>query len=80
MSHIAVTVEVFETFIRKNKMDVILKEFGDTRVKIVKDKYGLEFFTMRNGWQWSGFEVNDKLLRMMKEAIEDYLSKRWSIC
>lgn len=47
---------------------------GTLGVKIVKNKYGIEFSTTRNGYQWSGFDSNKKLLRMMRDSINEYLS------
>ena len=34
--------------------------------------YGFEMKTMRNGFQWSGFPVDDELLDMIAEAIDAY--------
>jgi hypothetical protein len=48
-------------------------EHGERKkVKIQDSGYGVEFLTMRNGFQWSGFRVDDEILSMMKEAIEQY--------
>ena len=43
---------------------------GKKKVKITDDGFGLEFHTMRNGYQWTGFGT--ELLTMMKEAIDEY--------
>lgn len=51
----------------------LIKESGHRKkVKITDDGYGLEFYTMRNGYQWSGFGVDDELLAMMRSAIDEY--------
>jgi hypothetical protein len=48
-------------------------EHGERKkVKIQDSSYGVDFFTMRNGFQWSGFRVDDEILSMMQEAIEQY--------
>ena len=50
-----------------------IKESGSRKkVKITNDGYGLEMYTMRNGFQWSGCGVDDELLHMIKSAIEEY--------
>jgi len=53
----------------------VLKECGKKRVKIEDQGYGLEFFTMRNGWQWAGFDVDEELLKMMQDVIAEYFDK-----
>ena len=52
-----------------------LKESGRKKVKIADDGYGLEFYTMRNGYQWSGFGVDIELLVMMRDAIDEYFNQ-----
>jgi hypothetical protein len=52
---------------------LVLKEDGRTKVKITNDGYGLELYTMHNGFQWTGQGVDEKILRMIREAIDDYL-------
>jgi hypothetical protein len=48
-------------------------EHGERKkIKIIEDAFGLSFLTMRNGFQWSGFGVDDEILSMMQEAIEQY--------
>ena len=51
---------------------LVVKERGNKKVKIVDDGYGIEFFTMRNGWLWSEIEADDELLHLMKSALEEY--------
>jgi len=36
------------------------------------DGYGLELYTMRNGYQWSGVGVDDEMLSMIKAAIDEH--------
>lgn len=55
---------------------VILKESGKNKVKIVRDIYGLDLFIMRNGQQWFGHGVDDEILKMTVDAINDYFSCR----
>lgn len=55
-----------------NKL-LVLKEDGKKKVKITDDGYGLELYTMRNGFQWTGQEVDEKILRMLREIINEYL-------
>ena len=50
----------------------VLKENGKKKVKILSEGVGVEFLTMRNGFQWSGFGVDTELLVMMREAIDEY--------
>lgn len=52
----------------------IIESGSKKKVRIEDRGYGLEFFTMRNGWQWSGFGVDDELLSMMQKAIEEYFA------
>lgn len=58
----------------KTKRTHVLKESGKKKVCINNDEYGFEFSTMRNGHQWSGFTVDDELLRLMQDAINEYLN------
>ena len=46
---------------------------GVLGVEIKKNKYGIDLFITRNGEHWSGFEVNSKLLKMMRDSIDEYL-------
>lgn len=55
-------------------METIKIASGKKAVKITSDEFGLEFYTMRNGYQWSGFGVDDELLEMMRDAIDRYLT------
>ena len=52
---------------------LVLIEDGENKVKISNDGFGLELYTMRNGWQWSGQGVDEKMLRMIREAITKHL-------
>ena len=52
-----------------------LKESGRKKIKITNDGYGLEFYTMRNGYQWTGFGVDTELLVMMRDAIDEYFNQ-----
>ena len=45
---------------------------GDDKVKITNSGYGLELYSMRNGWQWSGIDVDGNQLDMIVECIENY--------
>ena len=54
----------------------VLKQNGNKRVKIIDDKYGTDFHTMRNGFSWSGFPVDIELLKIMKDTITEYLTKK----
>lgn len=49
---------------------------GKKGVEIRDDGFGLELFTCRNGYQWSGFDVDGELLDMIKKAIIEYEVKR----
>jgi hypothetical protein len=50
----------------------IIEHGEKKKIKIIEDAFGLSFLTMRNGFQWSGFRVDDEILSMMQEAIEQY--------
>ena len=52
----------------------ILKENGDKKVRIETNKYGTEMHLMTNGNQWVGFNVDTELLKMVKDAINEYLA------
>jgi len=52
---------------------IIEKVAGKKKVRITNNKYGLELYTMMNGFQWSGQPVDDGMLSLIKEAIEEYL-------
>ena len=41
-------------------------------VKLVNDGYGLELFTMRNGYQWTGSGVNDEIIGMIINVLSEY--------
>lgn len=47
---------------------------GDRGVKIHEDQYGIEVLTMRNGFQWSGFRADRKLLEMLRDAMREFMS------
>jgi hypothetical protein len=51
-----------------------LIEKGKKKVNIVDEGYGVNFTAMINGWQWTGFEADDELLKMMRDAIDEYFS------
>ena len=55
-------------------MIVSIKESGNKKVKITKDKYGTELYIMRNGFQWSGSPVDEEILSMILSVIEEYFS------
>jgi len=52
---------------------LILNENGKKKVKIQDDGYGLELYTMRNGYQWTGQGVDIEILEMMRTTISTYL-------
>lgn len=54
---------------------LVFKEDGQMKVKIADYGFGLELNTMRNGFQWSGQQVNEKMLRMIRDAINEYFEK-----
>lgn len=52
---------------------LILKEDGKKKVKITNDWNELELSIMRNGFQWASCCVDEDVLRMIRDAINDYL-------
>ncbi len=53
----------------------ITKENGQIKAKvIINDKYGDEMLTMVNGWQWSGFPLNENLAVQIVDALNEYLA------
>ena len=53
----------------------IIKENGKVKAKVViDDRYGDEMLTMRNGWQWTGFPLNEDLAFQMIDALNEYLT------
>ena len=54
---------------------VILKENGTIKAKVVSDKYGTELLTMRNGFQWFGQPISPELARQIIEALKEYLDQ-----
>ena len=48
-------------------------------VKLVNDGYGLELFTMRNGYQWTGSGVNDEIIGMIINVLSEYQTLKTSI-
>ena len=48
-------------------------------VKLVNDGYGLELFTMRNGYQWTGSGVNDEIIDMIINVLSEYQALKTSI-
>ena len=57
---------------------LILKEDGQKKVKITDDGYGIELCIMRNGFQWTAQEVDENMLRMLREAVNEYLGTNCS--
>ena len=57
----------------KDNKILVLVEDGRKKVKIQDDGYGLEIYTTRNGYQWTGQGVDKKMLRMIRNAITKYL-------
>lgn len=53
-------------------MSEILITTGSHGVRIRKDKYGTEFAITRHGHHWTGFEVDEKLLSLMVDAIKEW--------
>ena len=51
----------------------ILRGDEKVRAKITIDKYGADFMTMQNGWQWSGSGMSPKLARLSIEVLHEYL-------
>lgn len=55
---------------------LVFKSDGNKKVKITNDGFGLELYTMRNGWQWTGQGVDSKLLHLMRDAINEYFENK----
>jgi hypothetical protein len=55
----------------RNKL-LVLKEDGKRKVKITNNGYDFELYIMRNGFQWTGQKVDEKILRMLREIINEY--------
>ena len=54
----------------------IISMLGEKKgVKISKDKYEITLYTTRNGYQWHGFPVDIKMLKLIKEVIDKFLEK-----
>ncbi len=51
----------------------ISRENGKKKVKLTNEGFGLDLYTMRNGYQWTGMGVDIELLRMLKDVITEYL-------
>jgi len=49
---------------------------GKKGVIIKNSSIDIEFSTCRNGYQWSGFPVDDELLILMRNSIDEYLLKK----
>jgi hypothetical protein len=46
---------------------------GKIGVRLEQDDYGLMFATMRNGYQWSSFQVDAIMLSLMQDVINEYV-------
>ena len=57
-------------------MNDIVKKDGKYGVELNSDsKYGLELLVMRNGRQWAGFGLDEKLIGMIQDAFSEYSIK-----
>ena len=50
----------------------ILREDGDNKVRILTDRYGTHLEISKNGWQWTGTEINDSLTKLLIEALQKH--------
>lgn len=58
-------------------MDILIEQ-GKRKVKIQNDGFDNALSVMKNGWQWTGFPVDDELLLMMRQAIHDYFTQKYN--
>ena len=54
---------------------VILKENGQIKAKVVDDGYGISFLTMINGLQWTGQPISRELAKLTIDVMKEYLEK-----
>ena len=57
-------------------MTTIQKENGKKGVRIEDTVYDTELAITRNGWHWTGQVVTIELLRMVRDAINEYLEQK----
>ena len=60
----------------ENKQFKILVSNGTHKVRIEHDGFDLYLHTMRNGFQWVGQPVDDTLIRLLKQALAQYDSRK----
>lgn len=56
----------------KEKLIYIETVCGKKGARIKNDGFGLELYTMRNGYQWNGSGVDMEIMDMIIECIEKY--------
>ncbi len=52
---------------------------GDRKVKIIKDKWGVELLITHNGYQWVGQRVDNELLKTIVKCMSS-IEKNADIC
>ena len=56
-----------------DKLQLIEKENGFIKAKVVNEGFGPELLTMRNGHQWTGQPISPELARLITEVLQEYL-------
>ena len=58
-------------------MEIIAKTSNkniNNKVKIGESRYGTELYTTRNGYQWTSFQVDIDMLKLIRDSINEYLA------
>ena len=52
---------------------LIIKGKEKVKAKIQDDGYGIDFYTTRSGWQWTGQGMTPELAKLSIQVLQEYL-------